>query len=266
MKTSSRNQKYAVITGASCGIGEAFAREFASRGYHLLITGRRALVLSRLARELRKKYQVRVITLVIDFTIKRDLNQLLDAIDRLESIEVLVNNAGFGCSKQFFTDTFRNQEKMLQVHINVTSNITHRVVPKLLENKGGYIINVSSLAAFIPLPNNYFYSASKAFLTTFSECLHLALHDKNILVQALCPGFTLTEFHKKIGKAPEGMTKRRRILWMTAESVVSKSIRALDKKRKVICIPGFLNTMIFNIVRVLPRNFYYMIANNLPAA
>jgi hypothetical protein len=181
-------------------------------------------------------------------------------------VEVLVNNAGFGCKKKFFEDSFANQEKMLKVHIHATCAITHRVVPKMLANGVGSIINVSSLAAFTPLADNYFYSASKAFLTTFSESLHLELHGKNIRIQALCPGFTITEFHKKLGKEPKPAGKRSILPWMTAKSVVAKSLYALRRHKQVIYVPGILNQMIFRMVRIMPRWFYYCLAKNLSAA
>ncbi len=266
MKSMSAKERYAVITGATCGIGFAFAREFASRGYHLLLTGRRANLLEHNARELAATYGVRVQPLIVDFTHEKQLKVLLHSIDALDHIEVLVNNAGFGCRKKFFEDSYANQEKMLKVHVHATCAITHRVVPKMIAGGGGVIINVSSLAAFIPLADNYFYSASKAFLTTFSESLHLGLHARHIKVQALCPGFTITEFHRKLGKGREATGKKGLLPWMTARAVVTKSLHALDHHKGVIYVPGILNKLIFRLVRLIPRRLYYSLAQNLSAA
>ncbi len=265
MKSTAVKEKYAVITGASCGIGEAFAREFAGRGYHLLITGRRKNLLERLAGQLRERHGIRVHPVIVDFANDKQMKRLLLEIDRLDAVEVLVNNAGFGCKKKFFEDSFANQEKMLKVHINATCAITHRMVPKMIANGEGIIINVSSLAAFTPLADNYFYSASKAFLTTFSESLHLALHEKNIIVQALCPGFTITEFHQRPGMTTKGRKKRRLLPWMTAGMVVRKSLRTIRQKNRVIYVPGFMNQLIFGLIKILPRKVYYHIAQNLSA-
>lgn len=266
MKTNGPNGKYAVITGASCGIGEAFAREYARRGYHLLITGRRGNLLESLAEELRVTCGIKVQVVLVDFIYEKQLKTLLHAIEGLDRVEVLVNNAGFGCRKKFFEDSFANQEKMLKVHIHATCAITHCVVPKLMSNGCGTIVNVSSLAAFTPLADNYFYSASKAFLATFSESLHLGLYAHRIKVQALCPGFTITEFHRKLGKATEATGKKGLLPWMTAGTVVMKSLHALDHHKGVIYIPGMFNKLIFRLVRLLPRRLYYSMAQNLSAA
>lgn len=260
MRKKAATGKYAIITGATCGIGAEFARVFAASGYNLLITGRRTKILEAIALELRKKYSVTVYPLMLELSKKSDITRLLKAISLAGSVEVLVNNAGFGCQAPFFEDTYANQEKMLKVHIDATSRITHHTVPCMLRNGGGAIINVSSLAAFTPLSNNLFYSASKAFLTTFSECLHLGLAGKNIRVQALCPGFTKTEFHSNL-RAP-GVKKQGilSMLWMTAEEVVHSSIKSLKSGRKVIHIPGFINRCILLAIRLVPRTLYYGLA------
>lgn len=266
MKTVNPKDKFAIVTGASCGIGAVFAREFASQGYHLLITGRRKTLLFKFAKELRQRFHIRVIPLVLEFSVKRDLDKLMREISKLRNIEVLVNNAGFGLEKKFSSDSFRNQEKMLKVHINATCLITHGTIPMMMANKKGKIINVSSLAAFTPMAGNHLYSSSKAFIITFSECLHLALRDHNIRVQALCPGFTSTEFHKKLTVSDDQLKARKPIAWMSAERVVKQSLTALQKRRKVIFVPGILNKCIFNVVRFIPKNLYYVLAQRLMAA
>jgi len=265
MKTIGSGPKYAIVTGATCGIGKEFAAKFARLGYNLLITGRRDELLQHFSDELCSTYGIRVEPMILELSSETDLSRLLARIDRLDSVEILVNNAGFGSKKQFFQDTFKNQEKMLKVHINATCHITHRVVPKMIENGGGFIINVSSLAAFTPLSDNYFYAASKAFLTTFSESLHLGLRDKNIHVQALCPGFTKTEFHKKLDLKRDGSRPGFLKNWMTAESVVRSSLKAMNRKRRVICIPGFVNNLVFRTLKIIPRSLYYMLAQHLAA-
>lgn len=265
MKTSGSNPKFAVITGATCGIGKVFAREFAELGYHLLITGRREELLRKFAKELYLKFKVEVKPMKLELSKTSDLTRLLTAIDQLDRIEILVNNAGFGTKSQFFSEAFSKQEKMLKVHINATCHITHRVVPKMMANGGGTIINVSSLAAFTPLSNNYFYSASKAFLATFSESLHLGLRDKNIRVQALCPGFTRTEFHLKMNLQEPPSKSYNSFQWMSAESVVKKSLKALQHKQRVIYIPGVLNNLVYRTLKIVPRWLYYLVAERLAA-
>ena len=265
MKTIELIGKYAVITGATCGIGKVYATEFARAGYNLVITGRRDELLHRLADDLNREFGVIVEPMILELSVNKDLKRLLTRLEELETIEVLVNNAGFGSRKKFFSDTFANQEKMLKVHINATSHITHRVVPKMIRNGGGTIINVSSLAAFTPLADNYFYCASKAFLVTFSESLYMDLRDKNIRVQALCPGFTRTEFHARMEAVAECPRRGICSAWMSPEDVVRKSLHAIQRKNKVVYVPGVYNNLVFRALKLVPRWFYYRVARLVAA-
>ncbi|MEA3560167.1 MAG: SDR family oxidoreductase [Candidatus Omnitrophota bacterium] len=254
------NKKYALITGATSGIGAAFAAHLAQSGYNLIITGRREKIIQKVAGEIKTNYKVDVRVILADFSMKNDLDRLTAYLNEIDNIEILVNNAGFGNRKLFFDDDFNNQEKMLKVHINAVVRLTRRIVPKMIKNGKGIIINVSSLAAFLPSSTTGIYCATKAFINTFSESMHIILKDKNIKVQALCPGFTRTDFHQKLDIGRSMLKNKGIIRWMAADDVVKISLAAL-KKRKVIVIPGFFNKLIKLLITLLPKNLYYKSAS-----
>ena len=253
------NTKLALITGATSGLGASFARNFARLGYNLIITGRRKKEIQKVADELKREYNIDIETIIVDFTIESEFKQLLQRISETDKIDILVNNAGFGYVDSFFEDDYKNQEKMIQVHINAILNLTHLVVPKMLKNKNGYIINVSSAAAFLASPHHELYCSTKAFINTYSESIAMTLRNKNIKVQSLCPGLTRTDFHQKLNWKPENMKSRGLIRWMTADYVVKKSIKAMDNK-KVIVIPGIIYKLLYLIMKIIPRRAYYLLA------
>ncbi len=250
--------KLAIITGSSSGLGRAYAIALASKGWDLLITGRRIERLSLLKQEILSEYAVKVKIVIADFTIESQFDNLLSEINSLQNVGLLVNNAGFGSRKGFFVEEYKTQQKMLQVHINATSRLIYEVVPKMIMNKGGAVINVSSLSAFFPSPLNYFYCASKAFLLSFSECLHIDLIDKNIKVQALCPGFVKTEFHSRIHQQEQVHNWKEKIFWMNPDVVVKQSLKNLNRK-KVVCIPGFVNRVLYLLSAIVPKRLYYFL-------
>jgi len=248
--------KTAIITGATSGLGEAYAKALASKGWNLLLTGRRMDRLSQLKQEFENSYGVDVKLVKADFTNFLEFENLLEEIKRLKNVDLLINNAGFGSRKGFFEEDYTSQQKMLQVHINATSRLTYEVVPKMIESKNGAVINVSSLSAFFPAPLNYFYCATKAFLVSFSECLHIDLLQQNIKVQALCPGFIKTEFHSRIHQKSEPVNWKERVMWMEPEEVVKYSLKHLSRKR-VLCIPGAVNKLLYRVSAFVPKRLYY---------
>lgn len=247
----------AIITGATSGIGAAYARQLAARGYHLLITGRRRDRLEEMKNELENTFGVRVDFVVADLSKAADVALLLQAIGRMPSVDLLVNNAGFGNPTNFFDSDYGEQQKMVEVHITATTRLIHQIVPLMQNVGGGAIINVASLAAFLPSRLSYFYCATKAFLVAFSECLYVDLKHCGIKVQALCPGLTQTEFHDHQDNHSASMAHA--MLWMTPEQVVRHSLKSLYKAG-VICIPGFFNRLIYAASRLIPKNLYYYIS------
>jgi short-subunit dehydrogenase len=238
----------ALITGASSGIGAAFSRQLASQGYDLILVARRLERLETLAEEIKGHYSVCVETMAADLTDAASLERLEKRIVAHDQLTMLVNNAGFGTVGSFVQVPLQRHLEMIQVHVMATTRLCYAVLPNMMQRKQGAIINVSSIAAFMPATVGY--SASKAYLNLFSEALQLELKKSGIAVQALCPGLTHTEFHDR----PEFQSSQSRVgmapkfMWMSADDVVAASLRALGRG-SVICIPGWLNWLMVLIAR-----------------
>jgi uncharacterized protein len=225
-------RKVALITGASSGLGETFARKLAARGYDLILVARREDRLRRIAGELAGAK-----ALTADLATPDGLEKVENAIASVASLELLVNNAGFGTLGRFWTAALAGQERMLDVHIRATMRLTHKALREMVKRGRGAIINVSSVAAFSQSAGNVSYCASKAWINSFSKGLALELREAGsaVRVQALCPGFTVTEFHETLGVDRNLLPKW---VWMTADAVVDASLRGLDRG-KVIVVPGW---------------------------
>lgn len=253
--------KNALITGATSGIGASFARKLGKEGYNLYITGRRIEVIEKLACDIRKKYHVKVVVISADFTIPQEVNNLLKKIEKVP-FDFLINNVGFGHKKKFFDDTYEKQYEMIEAHINSFCKITYFMSENMRKNKNGNIINVSSLAGFAPTSFNHLYSSTKSFITTFTESLHLELSPLGIRVQALCPGFTRSDFHKSLDIKEETFKNRWLVRWMDPDRVTELSLKYLNKKGGLY-IPGLSNKMLYIIVKILPRKLYYSLARKM---
>ncbi len=253
--------KYALITGGTSGIGAAYARELARRGYNIVITGRRREVIEKTAAEIRKRFKVEVEVVLADFTQREDVDRLLKRAEEMD-IEFLVNNVGFGNKKVFLEDTYEEQRKMLDVQIDAMCRITHMVSKKMKASGRGNIINVSSLAAFTPASFNHLYSASKSFIVTFSEALHIDLMESGVGVQVVCPGFTKTDFHREMEMEEKTFENRGLVRWMEAERVVEISLKKLEKGGGV-CIPGICNKILYLLLKFLPKGVYYKMAKRM---
>jgi uncharacterized protein len=251
-------RKLAMITGATSGIGEAYAAYFASHGYDLIITGRRSDVILGVASALKSRYGVSVEVIIADLSINRDVSQLLLLISKKKNIEVLVNNAGYGMDSRFSEDEIVHQLTMLKVHVSTPLRLIHKVLPIMMKNRFGIIINVSSLAASFPTAGNAMYTSTKSFLKNFTESLHLDVGNYGLKVQCLCPGFTYSDFHRN-HTLPWKRMKPGLAYWMYPSEVVDYSISCL-KKGQVVCIPGFLNRFFGLLVKAVPRSLYYLIA------
>lgn len=255
-----RHRRIACITGATSGIGAAFARRFASDGYNLIITGRRRERIQSLASEISSKYRVNVDVEIAELSDAATLEALANRVRGMKNLEILVNNAGFSIKEFFQSENFSSHEKMLKVHCLATMKLIHAALPNMVANSRGAIINVSSLSAFSPFPTNAAYSATKRFVLMFSESLHLELKGKGVRVQALCPGMTRTEFHERMGYDREKVYKRKGLMRaMSPEEVVDISLKCL-KKDRVVCIPGFHNKFTSILLKILPRSLIYRMA------
>jgi len=235
----------AVITGASSGIGEAFARHLAARGHSLVLVARRSERLALLAGELTRQHSVQV------EVIKADLSDMMD-IERVEKrlaehpcVDLLVNNAGFGTSAAFAASDALVHQAMINVHVGACVRFASAVLPGMISRRRGAIITVSSLAAFFPRPRRVMYCATKAFLVTFARALSSEVANHGIRVLVLCPGFTRTEFHSSLDEEGRAMAaKLPRIFWMSPGEVVDHSLKALGG-RSPVYIPGVVNHILF---------------------
>ena len=254
--------RYAIVTGATSGIGKSFATSFAKMGLNVLITGRREPILQTIAEELSQKYNVKVDIAVGDLADKAYVDSLATKIKSIGEIEYLVNNDGYGNRDSFFNGVFNEQEKMLDVHIYALTQLVHITGNIMKEQKFGNIINTSSLASFFPIPTGEFYCSTKAFINIFTESVFIGLRKHNIKVQCLCPGFTYTDFHRKLNIEDSKRVNRFLIRWMSADEVVRISLKNLKKKDKVIVVPGFTNKLLYFASYLIPRKLYYKFATS----
>jgi len=233
------NPGKALITGASSGIGLSFAKQLARQGFNLILLARRKDRLEAIASELESQYSVRCEIIQADLSEIGDIKNTADYITQMNDLDVLVNNAGFATFGYFADVPVEKALGMLNVHLTATIQFTHAAIQGMLKRKRGALINVSSIGSFVLSPGNVVYDATKSFLNTFSENLKLEMQDKDIRIQALCPGFTRTEFHE-VGDLKNYDRKAiPESMWMSPDEVVSLSLKALGKGKKIIFIPGW---------------------------
>jgi hypothetical protein len=238
----------ALITGASSGIGAAFARQLAVKGKNLILVARGKERLVNLANDLRQRYGITTEILAADLSNLTDIEQVESRIGEIENLDMLVNNAGFGTVGRFGEIDLSRQIDMINVHIIAGVRLCRAALPGMIARHNGAIINVSSIAAFIPTPGNATYSATKAYLVTFSQALQTELAGTGVKVQALCPGFTYTEFHDSSEYEKFDRSQIPKMLWMSAEEVVRSSLKALGRSQ-VIYIPGLKNRLLVAMAR-----------------
>ncbi len=238
----------ALITGASSGIGEGFARRLAERGYDLILVARRAERLAERAALLTTQYGVDVEVLPADLATDEGIRRVEARIIDCDTLDLLVNNAGFGTTGRFAEIDLGPQLAMIHVHVIAPVRLTRAALPGMLRRGAGGIVNVSSVAAFWPNPGSVTYSATKAYLNAFSEALAHELRGTGVTVQALCPGFTRTEFHDTAtftgfdrGVIPEA-------LWMSVQEVVEASLRGLEREQ-IIVIPRLIYRVLASLGR-----------------
>ena len=253
------NKPTALVTGATSGIGAEFARQLAGKGCNLILAGREA-ILRETADRIMERYPVKTDIFIVDFSDPADTEMFVQAIEKREDIEILVNCAGFGHRNFFLEEDYKQLEAMLQVHIGILTRLCWITAGIMKKNGNGTIINVSALSAFFATPTMPLYGATKAFINNFSEALYVSLRKDGIYVQSLCPGFTHTAFHSKLGWSPERTRSKGLARWMTAEQVVTKSLKAA-KKKKPLTIPGFTNRLLKYLALNLPRSMYYLISS-----
>jgi uncharacterized protein len=247
-------RRRALITGASSGIGLAFARVLAESGHNLILTARRQDRLERLAGELRTGHGAEVVVLPADLADPLAPERLVQSIaQRSLHVDLLVNNAGFGVPGSYAGTTWADQQRFLQVLVVAVAELTHRLLPGMIERRWGRILNVASLAGMLPgVAGHTLYAASKAFVITFSESLALETARYGVQVTASCPGFTYSEFHDVTGTRAQVSTMPK-FMWLDAEAVARSSYDAVMAGVPVF-VPGRVNATLATLGRVLPRS------------
>jgi short-subunit dehydrogenase len=244
----------ALITGASSGIGTVFARELAARGYNLLVVARRQERLERLAVELTAKYGIEVEVLAIDLTRSEAATEVYRAVTAKNwTIDLLINNAGFGDFGEFAKGDRTKFSNMIQLNISALVDLTYQFLPQMQQRGKGSIINVASIAAFQALPYFSVYAATKAFVLSFSEALWAENQKYGVNILALCPGPTQTEFFE-VAKRDDLNDKNIELKSIaTPEEVVKDALESLNAGVSNVVTGGLPNKLIVNLSRFLPR-------------
>jgi short-subunit dehydrogenase len=245
--------RMALVTGASAGIGEAFARVLAERGYDLVLTARRQERLEGLAAALQRTNGIRTLIVVEDLADARAPERLMAAITAAGwHVDLLVNNAGYGVPGSYVATRWEAQRDFLQVLVVAVAHLSHLALPGMIERQWGRIINVASLAGLMPgVAGHTLYAAAKAFVITFSESLALEVSPHHVHVTASCPGFTLSEFHDVTGTR-DRVSRMPSYMWMDAAVVARDSYAAVMAGRPVFT-PGRVNRSLALLGRLLPR-------------
>jgi short-subunit dehydrogenase len=240
MAQESKARSLALVTGASSGIGAAFADRLAQDNYQLIIVARRVGRLEALAQILKKKYRTPVEVLAADLSDPEQLKTVEQRIIHESSLEMLVNNAGFGGYQPFVNFDPNKADELIRLQVTAVTRLTRAALPQMVSRGKGFIINVSSRLAFSgsltapSLPKRAVYAGTKAYVNAFTQILHSELGGTGVKVQALCPGVVRTEFHERMGmdssRIPASMV-------MKPEDVVKASLSGL-KLGEVICIPS----------------------------
>ena len=248
---------WALVTGATSGIGESFTRLLAENNYNIVLVARDLPRLQERARGLQEKFNVETHIIQADLATDAGCSAVEQYIAN-NQIDVLINNAGFGLNKAFTMSELNAEQQMFDVLIRTPMRLMHTALPGMKERNKGVIINVSSVAGFIAGGT---YSASKAYLTVLSESLHTELAGTNIRISALCPGFTRTEFHQRGRMSMKGLPN---FMWLDSDKLVARSWSdAL--KGKAVSIPGWQYQLLVFVIHSLPRAIIRKVGMNLRA-
>lgn len=250
--------RLALITGASSGIGAEFAKQLAARDYDLILVARRAERLNQLATDLKQSHSLNTETLVADLACDEGIASVEQRVASERNLDLLVNNAGFGTMGYFHCLDGSTQDQMHRLHVLTTMRLTHAALPAMIARRNGGIINVSSVAGFWQSPGSVSYCATKRWMNSFTHGLALELRAMSspVKVQALCPGFTISEFHD-VARIDRKLVPKA--WWMTSEQVVGESLEGLDQGRQLV-VPGRRYRALVFFMKHLPQSWVDAVA------
>lgn len=253
------NRKTALITGASSGIGKAFAEEFARHGYDLVLVARRRQRLEEIGAGLQAAYGITATAIVADLSDPHAPIAIFEELQRGNiAIDVLVNNAGYELATKFSEESWSNHEHFINVMIASMLHLCHLFIPDMKARGQGRIINIASFITGMIGMSGDLYVAAKSFMVKSSHSLYLELADANIQVTAVCPGFTWSEFHDVMG-VREDTNKLPGIFWMDAPTVARLGYAAAMKGHPVY-IPGLFNKVLAFLMRIMPETILFCVA------
>lgn len=242
----------ALITGASTGIGKAYAEAFAARKSNLVIVARSQDKLEALATSLTEQYQIQVEVIVKDLSQAGVAAEIFDLLTAKNiQIDTLINNAGFGDYGKFSDRDGSRQQEMIQLNISTLVDLTHKFLPAMQQRRSGQIINIASIAAFQPMPYLSVYAATKAFVLSFSEALWAENRELGVQVLCVCPGPTETNFFTE-AKFPNAIAAKNNKI-DTVDDVIKDTFIALEKNESVVVCGGMNNQIITSLSRFMPR-------------
>jgi len=255
------NKKKAVITGASSGIGYEFAILLAKNGYDLILIGRNIDKLNQIQQEFEQTYKIQIIVYLADLSCFHEIDKTANKIcEDIVNIDILINCAGFGRYGEFYQTDFDIENKMIAVNIVSLTYLTKRILQKMIQRNSGKILNVSSTAAFKAGPFMSVYSATKAYVLSFSEAVANEIKNTGVTLTILCPGVTNTEFLNKASLEMSQHFKLKKI--MTPQEVALCGYKAL-MRGQAIAIPGLMNKFLVLVVKFLPRAFIIKIMHSI---
>lgn len=259
---TSTPSRTAVVTGASAGIGAAFARHLAAAGHDVVLVARREARLKELAEEIQAAHPVRCEVFAADLADPQAPEAIVGHVEAGGGvIDILINNAGLSGNTAFADTPWTELADELQLMVTAPTHLSRLVAPGMRDRRWGRIVNVSSIAALLPPPAGLLYTPIKGYVLDLSRALHAELASSSVHVTALCPGFTRTEFHEVMGTQAEA-DRLPGFMWSTAEEVVAAGWRAVEAGRPV-CIPGRLNSVLAAAARPLPLGLQDRLANRL---